>query len=255
MRFLLLVSSMLAGIVAYAQNHEYKPILKDGRVWKTVMPSDCKRDPLGNEFPDMHFTYSVCGDTIVYGRVCKKISFHCETEPPKDFPVSTKDETIAAYERDGKLYASPGKDTDGILMIDMTLHANDVVNEYASVTKEDDIEVRGVTYHRLSLASVSGELNWVEGIGSSQNFFATHVVGGYTYTSHYNDMFMAACYDNGLLVFSRDDFDADPLPASITTAVMADKDGGPIYNTVGQRVSVPKEGAIYIQNGKKRIMR
>ena len=44
-----------------------------------------------------------------------------------------------------------------------------------------------------------------------------------------------------------------PLPNSIDTLTETGKKCGPMYNVLGQRISAPKKGELYIQNGEKRV--
>ena len=71
MKHLLLIVCALLGLQANAQSREFKPILKDGRVWKVVMPPRFN-DMDEEENPDVYFTFAVSGDTIANGKACKK---------------------------------------------------------------------------------------------------------------------------------------------------------------------------------------
>lgn len=72
MKTLLLLLLLAFGIHANAQ--VYEPMLKDGRVWKVVSPS------VFSHSPDVSFTISVVGDTIVNGERCKKILQVCDMD-------------------------------------------------------------------------------------------------------------------------------------------------------------------------------
>lgn len=254
MKHLLLIVCALLGLQANAQSREFKPILKDGRVWKVVMPPRFD-DMDEEENPDVYFTFAVSGDTIANGKACKKVTYRCDTATPKNFTPSKKG-TVAAYEKDGRLYVNPGKDNDGVLMMDMNLHAGDNVNSLFSVYKEDEIDVHGQVLRRLTMTTgnfTDKNACWVEGIGPSQDLWAT--APGYEYSPHDTYIYrrLVACYDNGELVFSAEDFDKQPLPNSIDTLTETGKKCGPMYNVLGQRISAPKKGELYIQNGEKRV--
>ena len=249
----LLMAAICFCVNADAQEkQEYKPMLVDGRVWKTVAPSE--QDWL---YDDLHFTRTVCGDTIVAGRVCKKIHFVCDN-PQDDIPVQ-KDFYYAAFEENGKLYEC--KDNGGASKIlDFSIHRGDhISNNNLEVVGEDTIEVNGESYRQLTFNDNNGyakeNVRWVEGIGSNYDFgyykqtgSRPIIMGIFPYA------YLSECYDNGKLVFSHTDFMKEPIANGIAQ-VKAEKEDGAMYNLLGQRINTPRKGEIYVQGGKKRMMR
>lgn len=243
MRTLLLFIVSFLCINANAQ--EYKPLLIDGRTWEVIMPGD------GIYLKDLRYTYTVCGDTIVEGKTCKRIHRVCLN--PEDAGSKIKECYYSAYEHDRKVYHT---DWGFKKILDFNIHLGDRINNKSqAVTCEDSIEVRGVKYRRLRFdRAYGGEYYsyWVEGIGSRQDFW---FYGGRRPISGYNYSNVIACYDNGKLTFNWDDFSKEAIPTNISTLDADRKKESPTYNTMGQRISKPRKGEICIRDGKKVIMR
>ena len=139
------------------------------------------------------------------------------------------------------------------------------------VVKKDTIEVRGVRRARLHVQPIyyiNNELHlidsygyWVEGIGyASRNWSDTSFPTSGSYNTSYD---FIACYEDGVLVFDTDDFDAPSVSEirEITAGTSVDPNGPvDVYNLQGQciRCGVPRPSAlrnlpsgIYIIDGKK----
>lgn len=224
---------------------EYKPLLIDGRVWKLVSPGN------GGIIKDLCYEDSVCGDTVVDGRACKRIHSVCTT-PEEAGPLQT-DYYYAAFEENRMVYLTGG---GTLKKLDFNLHAGDQIsNCHEIVLSEDSIEVRGNKYRRLTFNTGFGDAShvyWVEGIGASQDFW---YYSEQRPTMPHCYFEMAACYDNGKLVFTKEDFGKEPLPSGITTVSVKGADDSHIYSIDGMRIDYPRKNSLYIRNGKKHIMR
>ena len=225
---------------------EYKPILKEGRVWKLVRPSYDNRK---YEF-DLYYTVTVGGDTLIDNTVCKKITTTCDVMRPwgRGFTYCE-----AGYEKDGKVY----RYNDGVgefeLLMDFNLKKGDKFGEgyfTYSVDKVDSIEVNGEKYRRISITGGIGDKEyWVEGIGASTDGW---IADEPRMTGNYNYAVMLGCIDDGEVVFTREDFDRW-IPSDVE-AVKADrKTDGRMYNIAGQRINAPAKGEVYIKGGEKRV--
>lgn len=227
-------------------------MLVDGRVWKTVAPSE--KDWL---YADLHFTRTVCGDTIVASRTCKKIHFVWDN-PQDDIPLQ-KDYYYAAFEENGKLYECEANG-GASKILDFSIHLGDhISNKNLEVVGEDTIEVNGETYRRLTFNDNNGyveeNVRWVEGIGSNYDFLYYKPTGSYPIImSYFPYAYLSECYDNGKLVFSKSDFMKEPIANGISQ-MTAEKNKGTMYNLLGQRINAPRKGEIYVQDGKKRMAR
>ncbi len=72
-------------------------------------------------------------------------------------------------------------------------------------------------------------------------------------TGNYYYKLMLACYDNGELIFTRNDFFSEPDVNGITLTPMAMSVDTRMYDTLGRHVENPKKGQMYITKEEKRI--
>lgn len=250
-RYLLLIVMALFCAKTFAQ--EYKPILKEGRVWKLVRPSYDNRK---YEF-DLYYTVTVGGDTLIGNTVCKKITTTCDVMRPwgRGFTYCE-----AGYEKDGKVY----RYNDGVggfeLLMDFNLKKgdkfgyDDIFKDYLyCVDKVDSIEVNGEKYRRITISSGGPEskVYWVEGIGASTDGW---IADEPRVTGNYNYAVMLGCIDDGKVVFTREDFDRW-IPSDVEAVKADKKKDGRMYNISGQRIEAPSRGEVYIKDGEKRLAR
>lgn len=224
---------------------EYKPIFKEGRVWKIVRPSYDRR----YEF-DLYYTVTVGGDTLIDNTVCKKITTTCDIMRPWGKYAFGGD---AGYEKDGKVYRHNQYEGGFELLMDFNLKKGDKFGEgyfTYGVDKVDSIEVNGEKYRRISITGGIGDKEyWVEGIGASTDGW---IADEPRMTGNYNYAVMLGCIDDGEVVFTREDFDRW-IPSDVE-AVKADrKTDGRMYNIAGQRINAPAKGEVYIKGGEKRV--
>ena len=92
-RYVFLLLAVAFAITASAQDvpKDYKKLLTDGKVWH------CIERYWNRDFIDRNYSDSVCGDTLVYGLVCKRIRRVYADEP-------TKEIFYAMYEERKKVY-------------------------------------------------------------------------------------------------------------------------------------------------------
>lgn len=249
--FKLLCLVFLALLSLPSSAREYKPMLKSGRVWKCFLKGDSW------DGVDRYLTVSVCGDTIAKNRECKRVHFQYYTTEMEKF----NDYYEAAYEEDGKLYTAVGSDDGFALLLDFNLSKGDVARRfYVDVDEDwtpnvfidavDTIEVRGNEYRRLKLTGsyFGNKVYWVEGIGANCEGWFT------IFDKHNADFtYMLECYDNGELVFTKDDFYKEPMATGVTDVVGGMPKHIETYDLSGRRMSAPKLGEVYIKNGEKHI--
>lgn len=254
-RYLLILFMALSCAPIFAQ--EYKPMLKEGRVWKVVRPSFERRYSF-----DMYYTVKVDGDTIVNGIECKKIISTCDI--PRPWGLYNATWIDAAYEKDGKVYghSSWGFDDDEFhLIMDFNMKVGDTIGEFPysmeyTIEKIDYIEVNGEKYRRFTLSEGYNKKSyWVEGIGSSEGNWITQEV---RWTGNYSQYaLMLGCIDDGKVVFLNEDFDRwipdDDKPDAVEKVTVEKKADGRMYNIAGQRIGKAAKGELYIKDGEKRV--
>lgn len=242
-RILLLFLSAFLCFAANAQT--YKPILTEGKVWKfrTVNALMGDRD----------VTVSVRGDSIIEGRIYKKVVIAYGSDSGKT------NWCVPAYEENGKLYAymydcvEPENGERPMPILDFTMHTGDKNIHDCEVTDEDYAYVDGQKVRRIKFGTVKicdMEPVWVEGVGSNVDFFCSLV--DYP-TNGYSGTYMIECRDNGKLIYSKDDFLNGWGVNGISLPMVTKADNSAIYSVSGSRIAEPQKGEVYIQNGKKRV--
>lgn len=203
----------------------------------------------GTKFP---FTLEVRGDSVAYDMSCKKV--YCSTPPESERP---KDFTYLAFEQDGRLYClEPTEYHTAVydtprLLCDFHLEVGDSA-WYSHVTKVDTIEVRGVQRKRITLKDARNFAVWVEGIGPLKNGWPTDVPQASD--GHICDL-IDSCYENGELIFTREDFFAPAVSAGISSLTADETFDGRIYDLSGRIVEQPRANSIYFRNGRKFVQR
>lgn len=69
---------------------------------------------------------------------------------------------------------------------------------------------------------------------------------------------MLACYENGKLLFSKDDFDKEAykrVENGVNSITVQKGEESATYDMGGRRINAPRKGDIYIQDGMKRMAR
>lgn len=229
---------------------EYKPMLTDGKMWVYATIID------GEEFNVLSPSTSVatvCGDTIVGGRTCKKLCYRVYGKNPKEKALVR---TYVLYEEEGKVYAwNVAGTNDGFaLMLNFNMEKGDKAqNGIDEVARKDMVNAYGEERQRLVFGSGNSQdfpMIWVEGVGSSINSYFVMLpmpTGGYA------NRYLLECYDNGKLIFTRDDFIKD-VPTSIAAHTASKTSGAErMYDLSGRQTSSPKRGDVYVSNGEKHV--
>lgn len=229
-------------LVSFAEAQEYRPMLTDGKEWhcfRRVALSDVDWEPNG----EWTYTIKVVGDSIINGVAYKKM---CK-EYTQDVPSGERRCTyFAAIEKDRKVYRYH-EDGD-VLYLDFSLHEGDCVTgnpEYV-VTNEETFEAKNRQYRRLVL---NGYV-WVEGIGSRSAFEIIPEMGSELAPPYILEDYMVECYDNGELIFTKDDF--YNTTTGIENVTAEDQKSADMYSISGVKIAKPEKG-IYIQNNRKYI--
>lgn len=243
MRKLLVLYALLLTVCAKAQ--DYKPMLTDGKEWHCVYiveGADGRYDTDGR-WP---YTIKVVGDSLINGTAYKKLLHEYTDSVPQG---KEKSFCSAAIEKDRKVY-DYSKSMGDVLVFDFNLHKGDIVSENTTatttVTDEDCIEAYDTKYRRLKVGW--GGI-WIEGIGcNSQDYTIPNIENGDIPVPYYTGDKMVACYDNGKLIFTENDF--DQTTDAINEVQTTDKSNGCMYSINGIKITNPQKG-IYIKDGRK----
>lgn len=243
----LILVGLIIAIGSKAQQVSFAPILEEGKAWKWQHVSAI------NEEDNNIILVEIVGDSIVENRTCKLI----KTSKIKPSGAESYGRLMPVYEENGKIYEY----IDGFHpMLDMSLKigertpfvgfdGNPIANEYLTVVAEEYIEVRGRVFRRLQLDDGfyhdenDPKLYWVEGIGLSSDLCQ---ISGYAMMSGWLRHEMLECSKDGELIFTKEDFDAEPCAV---TEVSVEAQPANIYDLKGIKHTSPVKG-LNIINGK-----
>ena len=245
MKKIMILTIMLFFSMANVLSQEvYQSVLAEGRMWKLSLSyRDSRQD-----IPDAYMTITVNGDSIVNGKVCKKLLVDYRNIAEVIYP-----KYIVAYENNGKVYWIDKNGKENLVM-DMNLHKGDVFDDINVVLKEDYIVIDRTIRKWLMIDSgidhTHGEYIYyiVEGIGLSKNEFVN--MGLIDENIYFHRLI--ACYDNGKCIFSETDFPKEKTSGLIIPQMIILKDNT-LYDLQGRKRNTIRKGEIFIQNGKKYI--
>lgn len=245
MKKIMILTIMLFFSMANIFSQEvYQSVLTEGKMWKLSLSyRDSRQD-----IPDAYMTITVNGDSIVNGKVCKKLLVDYRNIAEVIYP-----QYIVAYENNGKVYRID-EDGEENLVMNMNLHKGDIFDDINVVLKEDYIVIDGMVRKWLMIDSgidhTHGEYIYyiVEGIGLSKDEFVnTGLIDENIYFHR-----LIACYDNGKCIFSAADFPKVGTNGLIIPQMVILKDNT-LFDLQGRKRSNIMKGEIFIQNGKKYI--
>ena len=229
-------------LVSFAEAQEYRPMLTDGKEWhcfRRVALSDVDWDPNG----EWTYTIKVVGDSLINGVAYKKMCREYTQDVPSGESRCTY---FAAIEKDRKVYSY--HEEGDVLYLDFSLHEGDCVtgNPEFVVTNEETFEAKNRQYRRLVL---NGYV-WVQGIGCRNAFEIIPEMGIELAPPYILEDYMVECYDNGELIFTKDDF--YNTTTGIENVTAEDQKNADVYSISGVKIAKPEKG-MYIQNKRKYI--
>jgi hypothetical protein len=238
MKKLLLLLAILP-FTSYAQG-DYRPLVEKGKKWTY------HHDTYQYVYD---YYYTLEGDTVVTGKDCLKLFSN-----NKDNTGSVNYEG-ALYEEDKKVYCFYPERDKASLLYDFGCEVGNVlhVNGVELVTQAiGAIDVNAKSVNRYDFQAqqtisdseepfVIGKMSWIEGVGSTLDFFGMLPLQG-----NYNSL--VACEVNGEVIYQS----ATSIQGIKSSNLNSD---GAIYDLQGRRLSSLPAKGLYIQNGKKRMVR
>lgn len=238
-KYLLLLVTLMS-IASWAQENDL-PLVEQGKKWTYHHAN--------NEYV-WDYYYTLKGDTVVSGKNCLKMY---SDNKGNDGEICYEG---ALFEEGKKVYCFyPEKDEANLLYdfdckVGDTLKIGNVDLITLSIDTIVGIICKGEHYdfqaqrydEDMGEPFVMGTLSWVKGVGATLDFFNMLPLAG-----NYNSL--VACEVNG-----------DVLLYQSSTAIQnvrshQPNDNGAIFDLQGRRLSFLPTKGIYIQNGRKRILR
>lgn len=247
---------VIATITKAQESSSQNKFFEDGKSW--LWAGYKLTHPGATE--EYFWTETVVGDTIVTGRVAKKILVKNEYE--ERFVVGLEDNGVIYG------YGNP-EGTDSICfypMMNFNLHVGDSTfikftssSEpvfAAEIVDEDIINVCGIERRKLTLKTEGGYIGyWVEGIGANTyDFYLIPVF----YSSTGYGYHMVKCFQDGVCIFTADDFLAST--DGIKDVAVSEKDkalseDASLYDLSGRKVTGTPRRGIYIKGGRKVLVK
>ena len=214
----------------------YKPMLKDGRVW------NCMEVHLNEEKNDTVIReYRIEGTSEIDGHIC--------------YNLCLENKLVGRYYEEGsKVFRLT--DSGWELLFDFSLSAGDATPRVEGVTLTVDevktVVIKGVPrrclYYRFTTVG-DAKLCWIEGIGSSW-FGPTYY---YIVIGSLLSQKLLSVYDDDVCIFEANDFFKNGT-TGIFSSLGEMEDGG-VFDLVGHRLTGKPVRGIYIQNGKKFVVK
>lgn len=245
-------------LVSLASAQDYRPMLKDGRTWNSYST---------NGYYEGKMVESICGDSIIDGEKWYKLyltmrEWNTDTivgKPGLEGFLREQDRQVFYLNRYG--YKQ--------LLYDFNLNTGDTWYEISGsheteriiVSGTDTITSEGFTYRRFNLNAILwmnaeeplyhyNNGYWTEGIGCSKGLLKTtgwFNPGGVTK--------LISCYDGDICIFKADAID-DSGTVSIDKPIqLGAVKLGVIHDLQGCRLTGKPTKGIYIQNGKKVVVK
>ena len=227
-----LALAMCALIPQKANAQERIPFLAEGKTWTFINFYPNMGDKL---VPRDTVEYSVLGDTLVKGRTCKAI----ETEMG----------TVPAYQEGRNIWFYAPGDEEPRIMYEFDCKVGDSIHVdcqrqcNAVVTRVDSVNVDGVYYREVSY-SMDGVEDW--GFDYNELIGCGRDVLNYLPTM--GRSFSLSVTLNGESLIAK-------LPVRSVEQSGKPAADNRIYNLQGVRLQQPPKHGIYIQNGKKFVVK
>ena len=270
----------------------HKQMLVEGRSWKIMMVTrtwevDTVYDyPVGPyqaivEMEDAntttYTTYTVTGKTVMDGKPCFSINrssfVKSEVDPARyseEVELPNPPDVFYMYEENGKVYSYTPNFSDGWqLEFDGNLQSGEAMPDNRVVDLIDAITVNGEAYRRFMFKDGS---SWIEGVGSPKYGMLNAINSELDSEITVLKMETVSVCDNVNRIFEADDYtaegeeiNADDFPSEPTSISDAprlndkgqmtnDKRGG-VYDLQGRRLTLKPENGVYIENGRKRVVK
>lgn len=224
------------------------PVFEDGKTWNCEWWTFEGMTNPDTDYNPVAQTYFVDGDTVINNWNCYKLYGKYDKEEA---------EYIASYyDAGGKVYMIKDGETEGLLIYDFSAKEGDVVNIYDC---EDEKSV-DVTISNVMTVNIQGreakclyvETNdkstwWIEGIGSVEGFEFN--IGKSTPG---NTIILGSCYLGDKCLYLKDHNNPNGIDSITTNTTTADS---AIYDLTGRRLNGKPERGIYIQGGKKYVIK
>ena len=224
------------------------PVFEDGKTWNCEWWTFEGMTNPDTDYNPVAQTYFVDGDTIINNWNCYKLYGKYDKQEAKYI--------ASYYDAGGKAYMVKDGETEGLLIYDFSAKKGDVVNIYdcedekaVEVTISDvmTVNMQGREAKCLYVETNDKSTWWIEGIGSVEGFEFN--IGKSTPG---NTIILGSCYLGDKCLYLKDDNNPNGIDSIATNTTTSDS---AIYDLTGRRLNGKPERGIYIQGGKKYVIK
>ena len=223
-----------------SMQENFRPLVEQGKKWTY------HHDTFENVYD---YYYFLEGDTVIAGKNCLKMY-----SKNKGNQGEIRFEG-ALYEEDRKVYRFHQEIDVPEVLYDFDCQVGDTLpfqGAYLVIQAIESVEILGMSRKRYDFQAyvkvedsdeiiVLGDGSWLEGIGSMKDFYNM-----ISFDGNYNSLM--ACEMNGVTIYQS--------PTAIQSVRSYKQNAnGAIYDLQGRRLKSKPSHRVYIQNGKKHIMR
>lgn len=265
MKRLLLLLFVIAIKMAVVAQNTFLPTVVEGRAWNVVSihPADPPKtdsepgyykDIMGRWGTGFPHTFELKGDTVMGGVTYKKLFLDGKF-------------VSGLREEDGRIYECYWDDDPEGLVFDFSLQPGDIFKDFwgdlnqMQVKQVTELNIDGKSRRCLEMWAyeegeeiIDGLVDyWIEGVGCMNG---PHFPFWWTATS--NQSFILSCYDGDKCIYSDQDFNGIVTAIIDTFDAVHRRSGSPdesIYDLQGRRLSAKPQKGVYLQNGKKKLMK
>ena len=269
-----LMTIMCIPAMAQTAKIEYRPFAENGKVWKAQV-GGIKENLYGNR---------IDGDTLIYGESWMKVYNYV------GFPDFGCSYYASIRDVGNKVYAIAKGSKKPRLLYDFSLKKGDVVkcgvegnafgclldkNEqpdtllgfpfvaYLRVENVDTIKARGLLHRRFTLTMLDAyreffrsedgvlisNIVWIEGIGSGAGPFSPWMA------LPPRDSYLQSCELNKVCLFGYPDFYENYAMGDVSSTRSISSPPVVPYDLQGRRLTDKPASGVYIENGKKRVVK
>ena len=260
MRTIVLFILLALEMGVYANTGSYRPFVKEGKTWKCTMSNAIGRK--------CKLTYTMKGDTIINETPCKKL--YCKYEYDSGNVID--EYTCGVYEQNKKVYFiySRDKANKAHLLFDFGLALGDtIINDgygkyKITVLRVDTVMNSYNQFFRRMLIRTGAidddgfyldkppyvETFWVEGVGRDRRPTDSY----FWWNDSTPGLSMDACYEDGECIMTYSEMITEGT-SGVNSATATQPQASFIYDLQGRRLKEQPRKGLYIQNGRKVVVK
>ena len=279
-KYLLMTLSLtVAGTVTAQEPLPYHPFLKEGKVWSCELQERIEEtagEATAYYMQTTLFSLRIDGDTLIGNKSYKKVYRDVATIDRQLLYVFPEDASGAfsesehkvvnasslydefLREEEMKVYRRYAYFDNEEIIYDFSLAQGDVTSEEycglpATISNIDNVNAqeRLIRRFHLSIEGYTGDPVWVEGVGHPSGpcrVYGLEVNDGKTYQ-------LLSCHEDGECIFTKDDFWNAAVINAIDDEYIRQQAPSAVYDLHGRRVKGQPTHGIYIQQGRKHVVK